>query len=117
MARTRLGPLLALLALTAPLTAAANEPEERPGSLPAVSPPGPARGQGTRKLKLEKAPPPKAVEEAAAPSPKKAKGRPPPRPSPTLPAGTPRPSPDDTVRRHIAGGATSDDLRAGKQDP
>ena len=85
---------------------------------------GPRQGAGNRSL--EPAPPPK--DEAAAKDPAKAepkaaagrlphqKGAIPRKPNPSLPKGAARPAPDAAARREVAGGPTSDDLRAGKED-
>jgi membrane-bound lytic murein transglycosylase D len=92
---------------------------EPAGALPALESPDPRHGQGTRKIEPRPTPP-----VAVAPSPETSsekasahKGAPPKHPAATLPPGSaPRPV-DFATRRQIAGGATSDELKAKKDDP
>jgi membrane-bound lytic murein transglycosylase D len=88
-----------------------------PGALPEA--PDPRRGQGSRKVEPKKEPTrAPAQPEASTPAPSAdRRGKAPAKPSATLPPGAPRPSEDRPTRRQIAGGPTSDDLRAGKDDP
>jgi membrane-bound lytic murein transglycosylase D len=87
------------------------------GSLPSLESPDARRGQGTRKIEPRPAPP------LAAPAPETAekasahKGTPPKHPAATLPPGTAPRAVDFATRRQIAGGATSDELKAKKDDP
>jgi membrane-bound lytic murein transglycosylase D len=106
---------------------AAGDPEPKPTG-PAGAAAGPRLGAGTRSLEPTPAapseePPAPAPREAAKPEPKLPPGRLPhqkgpipKKPRATLPPGVAQPSPDMVGRREIAGGPTTDDLRADKDD-
>jgi membrane-bound lytic murein transglycosylase D len=84
------------------------------GSLPAFGGGDPRHGQGTRRLSPPAPKPvPPASERVAAPKPDKSAKK----PSPVLPPGTPQKPSDLATRRQIAGGVTTDEVRAGKADP
>jgi membrane-bound lytic murein transglycosylase D len=102
------------LARKAPTTgkAASKTP---PGSIPEA--PDPRRGQGSRKIEPPPPAPATKPEAPSAPAGAPRKGKPPAKPSATLPPGAPRPADDKATRRQIASGPTTDDLRAGKDDP
>lgn len=94
----------------------AATPEKAPprGSLPAFGGADPRHGQGTRKVApVAEKPVPKASERVAAPKLDQTAKK----PSPVLPPGKPQKQPDLATRRQIAGGATADEVRAGKTDP
>lgn len=99
----RLLPLVFALARVSP--AAAEPPGSGDRKIPEAAPP-------------ELVEPPKADPSAASRAPRGHRaGRPPKSPRPTLPEGTPPPVPDADARRQIAGGPTTDDVAAGKNDP
>jgi membrane-bound lytic murein transglycosylase D len=88
------------------------------GSLPSLESLDPHHGQGTRKIEPRPAPPP-AAEQPPEPADKTSahRGTPPKHPAATLPPGTSPRAVDFATRRQIAGGATSDELKAKKDDP
>jgi membrane-bound lytic murein transglycosylase D len=138
MARRLVGPLVLVAAFglgTAPpaVAAEAKKPAKPapvarkappPGKAASKTPPGaipeapdPRRGQGSRKVEPPPPAPTSKPEAPAAPAGAARKGKAPAKPNATLPAGAPRLPDDKATRRQIAGGATADDLRAGKEDP
>ncbi len=107
-----------------PKPSAPPESEPRSPTVKDDAAAGPRHGSGNRSLepapaKEEPAPanqPAKAEPKAVAGRLPHQKGPIPKKPNATLPKGVGRPAPDAVARREIAGGATADDLRAGKED-
>jgi membrane-bound lytic murein transglycosylase D len=103
----------------APQEADELDAEDRPSS-PSVEPLGPGEGSGDRRVKPVDRVAPPAVEpvapKGAAPPKSHRVGRAPPQPRATLPEGSPTPVPDPDARRQIAGGPTTEELSAGKND-
>jgi membrane-bound lytic murein transglycosylase D len=93
-----------------------SPPRNPPGALPEA--PDPRRGQSSRKVEAKKPAAPAAAAASAPAEPAAVRrGKAPSKPAATLPPGAPRPTDDRVTRRQIAGGPTTDDLRAGKDDP
>ncbi len=102
------------------------KPEKAPTS--PKSSVGPRSGAGSRKVtNVARAAEPEAPaangsktdppKPAKADKPSHKVGRAPKKPSSTLPKGAARSTPNHAARRQVAGGATADDIRAGKDDP
>ncbi len=99
-----------------PLPSAAQAADPKRGAVTRrVDPPAPvAPAKSDTKPQPEKV----AAETKKEPAPlAHQKGKPPRKPLPTLPPGTARRLPDADARHQVAGGATPEEIRAGKDDP